>query len=237
MSDHSSGPWIAKNNYKNCDLESTLSGTLLNTSCVSKNQDNKLDLWKRFLSWNMVPFWLENPTPFGGGGGRRVRGESWKLILYCIFSAAARPLKLYFFAWPPMIPTNAAPILLCSTGWAFGLVSKFHCGDLYKWDSPTAGHLQHFFKTTVTNVQSLELMEPLIPYLPVYNARPVYNTHPDFWPLYSKKKRFQDKHQELKLPFFHLINKSWEFINDMFTTNYKYRTHRALVFNTWSPYS
>ena len=173
MSDHSSGPWIAKNNYKNCDLESTLSGTLLNTSCVSKNQDNKLDLWKRF--W--------------GGGGRRVRGESWTLILYCIFSAAARPLKLYFFAWPPMIPTNAAPILLCSTGWAFALVSKFHCGDLYRWDSPTAGHLQHFFKTTVTNVQSLELMEPLIPYLPVYNARPVHNTHPHFWPLYSKKKK------------------------------------------------
>ena len=143
---------------------------------------------KDFWVKTCCPSDWRTPLPLGGGG-RRVRGESWKLILYCIFSAAARPLKLYFFAWPPMIPTNAAPILLCSTGWAFGLVSKFHCGDLYKWDSPTAGHLQHFFKTTVTNVQSLELMEPLIPYLPLYNARPVHNTHPHFWPLYSKKKK------------------------------------------------
>ena len=206
---------------------------------IMRFQESRQQAWfvKKIFELKHAALLIGESHSLWGGGGRRARGESWKLILYCIFSAAARPLKLYFFAWPPMIPTNAAPILLCSTGWIFGLVSKFHSGDLYKWDSPTAGHLQHFFKTTVTNVQSLELMEPLIPYLPVYNARPVYNTHPDFWPLYYKKKRFQDKHQELKLPFFHLINKSWEFINDMFTTNYKYCTHRALISNTWSPYS
>ena len=55
-----------------------------------------------------------------------------------------------------------------------------------------------------------------IPYLPVYNARPCIIRTLIFDHV-IKKKRFQDKHQELKLPCFHLINKSWEFINDMFT--------------------
>ena len=56
-----------------------------------------------------------------------------------------------------------------------------------------------------------------IPYLPVYNARPCIIRTLTFDHLILKKKKFQDKHQELKLPCFHLINKSWEFINDMFT--------------------
>ena len=56
----------------------------------------------------------------------------------------------------------------------------------------------------------------VLPYLPVYNARPciIRTLILDHVIL---KKRFQDKYQELKLPCFHLINKSWEFINDMFT--------------------
>ena len=45
----------------------------------------------------------------------------------------------------------------------------------------------------------------------------MYNTHPHFLPLFSKKKGFQDKHQELKLPVYHLINKSWEVINNIVT--------------------
>ena len=65
-----------------------------------------------------------------------------------------------------------------------------------------------------------------LPYLPVYNTRPcIIRTL--IFDHFILKKRFQDKHQELKLPFFHLINRSWEFINDMFTTNYKYR---ALIY-------
>ena len=63
----------------------------------------------------------------------------------------------------------------------------------------------------------------------MYNARPcIIRTL--IFDHFILKKRFQDKHQELKLPFFHLINKSWEFINDMFTTNYKYRMHWALIY-------
>ena len=67
------------------------------------------------------------------------------------------------------------------------------------------------------------------PYLSMYNARPCIICTLIF-DHFINKKRFQDKHQELKLPFFHLINKSWEFINDMFTTNHKYRTHRAPIY-------
>ena len=55
-----------------------------------------------------------------------------------------------------------------------------------------------------------------LPYLPVYNARPCIICTLIFDHVILKK-RFQGKHQELKLPCFHLINKSWEFINDMFT--------------------
>ena len=56
----------------------------------------------------------------------------------------------------------------------------------------------------------------VLPYLPVYNARPCIIRTLIFDHVILKK-RFQGKHQELKLPCFHLINKSWEFINDMFT--------------------
>ena len=51
----------------------------------------------------------------------------------------------------------------------------------------------------------------------MYNARPCIIRTLIFDHVILKKKRFQDKNQELKLPCFHLINKSWEFINDMFT--------------------
>ena len=78
-------------------------------------------------------------------------------------------------------------------------------------------------------------VEIRVPYLPVYNARPCIIRTLTFDHLILKKKKFQDKHQELKLPCFHLINKSWEFINDMFTClltylNYKYRMHRAPIY-------
>ena len=66
-------------------------------------------------------------------------------------------------------------------------------------------------------------MQPL-PYLPVYNARPcIIRTL--IFDHFILKKRFQDKHQELKLPFFHLINKSWEFITVKPGQAYPLRNH------------
>ena len=59
--------------------------------------------------------------------------------------------------------------------------------------------------------QFLSFKEWGIPYLPMYNACLCIICT-------LKKERFQDKHQELKLPFFHSIDKNWEFINNMFTT-------------------
>ena len=56
-----------------------------------------------------------------------------------------------------------------------------------------------------------------LPYLPVYNAH-LCIIRTLIFDLFFRKKRFHDKYQELKLSFFHLINKSWEFINNMFTT-------------------
>ena len=56
-----------------------------------------------------------------------------------------------------------------------------------------------------------------LPYLPVYNAHPCIICTLIF-DLFFLKKGFQDKNQELKLPFYHLINKSWEFINNIATT-------------------
>ena len=66
--------------------------------------------------------------------------------------------------------------------------------------------------------QFLSFKEWGIPYLPVYNAHPCIICTLVFYLFSKEKKRFQDKHQELKLLFFHSIDKSWEFINNMFTT-------------------
>ena len=84
--------------------------SLLNTSCVSKNQDNKLDWWKRFLSWNTLPFWLENPTPFMGRGGG---GEGWvmKINFVLYFFRCCQALEAIYFLhdpkwFPPMPPPS-----------------------------------------------------------------------------------------------------------------------------------
>ena len=54
-------------------------------------------------------------------------------------------------------------------------------------------------------------------YLPVYNVH-LCIIRTLIFDLFFLKKGFQEKHQELKLPFYHLINKSWEFINNIVTT-------------------
>ena len=67
--------------------------------------------------------------------------------------------------------------------------------------------------------QFLSFKEWGILYLPVYNARPCIIRTLVFDLFFLKKKKdFKTKHQELKLPFFHSIDKSWEFINNMLTT-------------------
>ena len=72
-----------------------------------------------------------------------------------------------------------------------------------------------------------------IPYLPVYNARLCIIRTLIFY-LFCLKKRFQDTHQDLKLPFFHLTRAGNSLIICLkqFLTScyYKYRTHRALIY-------
>ena len=71
----------------------------LSVKHIMRFQESGQQAWlvKKIFELKHPALLIGEPHSLYGEGGGGVRGESWKLILYCIFSGAARPLKLYIF--------------------------------------------------------------------------------------------------------------------------------------------